>query len=379
MAKKRPNDAWLETAREREIREPEGRTRGSPARCRRVPYLSWPSSAPKAPARSSRLGSAGDRGEARSGGAVENRFAETERATLRSIVRAWRRSDTETRACARRDGGECGPPRRSPSGNLAARRRRPGRAVSGGLERRASRRWRSSPRAYLRKKQLSRAINFLRRSTARPTNARPGGRDLPGWDARGRLEAVRCRALSMRSGMLREPRRTPKPRGRLSTRSANRHGGLDYSTPSRNERMLRSGSAPGETSGGAPRPRESRVEAGLAAAPCPDHAVAEIARSSLSAARARPARLKPRRAGRRGFFNRLRRRRERAVLVGLARFSRQIRPAAKVSEKIRPVSRRPVVFLESQTVARARSIDAVGSKRLPIPARRKSRAARFSK
>jgi hypothetical protein len=110
---------------------------------------------------------------------------------------------------------------------------------------------------------------------------------------------------------------------------------VDYYTPSRNERMLRSGSAPGETSGGAPRQRESRVEAGRAATPYPDHGVAEIARSCLSAARARPARLKPETRRTRGFFNRLRRRRERAVLVGLARFSRQIRPTAAVPEKIR--------------------------------------------
>ena len=55
-------------------------------------------------------------------GGVENRLAETERATtLRSILRVWRRSDTETRACARRDGSECGVPRRSSSGIVPRR------------------------------------------------------------------------------------------------------------------------------------------------------------------------------------------------------------------------------------------------------------------
>ena len=148
---------------------------------------------------------------------------------------------------------------------------------------------------------------------------------------------------STRSGTLREPRRTPKPRGRLSTRSANRHGGL--LTSARNGTNVTFGLRSEKPRTTCARPRESRVVAGRAAAPCPDHAVAGIGRSCLSTERARPARLKTTRAEVGVYFIHHMRRRERAVLVGLARFSRQIRPPARFSKKsARPVSRRSSLF-----------------------------------
>ena len=130
-------------------------------------------------------------------------------------------------------------------GKRSARHRRPGRAVSGGLERRASRRWRSSLRAYLRKKQLSRAINFLP-SLNGATDERAPGRSRP-----SRLG----RARAARGGET--PRARVRAQGRFVSRAESRSRGdayrlalqtdtVDYS-PLRNERMLRSGSAPGET------------------------------------------------------------------------------------------------------------------------------------
>ena len=238
----------MDTARAREIRAPEGRTRGSPARCHRVPYLSWPSSAPKAPVRSSRLGSAGERGAARSGGArwsrksIGGNRARHHPAVDFEGVAPERHGDARVRASRRRRMRGAAA---SVVGKRSARHRRPGRAVSGGLERRASRRWRSSLRAYLRKKQLSRAINFLP-SLNGATDERAPGRSRP-----SRLG----RARAARGGET--PRARVRAQGRFVSRAESRSRGdayrlalqtdtVDYSPP-RNERMLRSGSAPGET------------------------------------------------------------------------------------------------------------------------------------
>ena len=125
--------------------------------------------------------------------------------------------------------------------------RLPGRAVSGGLERRASRRWRSSPRAYLRKKQLRRAINFL------PSLNGATDEGAPRRSRPSRLG----RARAARGGET--PRARLRARGRFESRAEPRSredayrlalqtDTVDYSTPLRREMdecYVRS--APGET------------------------------------------------------------------------------------------------------------------------------------
>ena len=231
----------MDTARAREIRAPEGRTRGSPARCHRVPYLSWPSSAPKAPVRSSRLGSAGERGAARSGGArwsrksIGGNRARHHPAVDFEGVAPERHGDARVRASRRRRMRGAAA---SVVGKRSARHRRPGRAVSGGLERRASRRWRSSLRAYLRKKQLRRAINFL------PSLNGATDEGAPRRSRPSRLG----RARAARGGET--PRARLRARGRFESRAeprsredayrlALRTDTVDYSPPREMERMLR--------------------------------------------------------------------------------------------------------------------------------------------
>ena len=227
-------------------------------------------------------------------GEVENRFAETERATLRSILRAWRE-------------------RHGDAGVRAARRRRMRTAEAfavGETRREASAPWTRGVGRARTTRLASVAIVTARvpqEKTTQPsdklfaslngvTDERAPWRSRP--SRLGRSRAARGGEMPRAVYALGDaPVRRAEPRSREDAyRLALQTDTVDYYTPSRNERMLRSGSAPGETSGGAPRQRESRVEAGRAAAPCPDHGVAEIARSCLSAARARPARLKRRRA-----------------------------------------------------------------------------------
>ena len=123
-------------------------------------------------------------------------------------------------------------------GKVPAMHRLPGRAVSGGLERRASRRWRSSPRAYLRKKQLRRAINFL------PSLNGATDEGAPRRSRPSRLG----RARAARGGET--PRARLRARGRFESRAdprsredayrlALRTDTVDYSPPREMERMLR--------------------------------------------------------------------------------------------------------------------------------------------
>ena len=110
--------------------------------------------------------------------------------------------------------------------------------MSGGLERRASRRWRSSPRAYLRKKQLRRAINFL------PSLNGATDEGAPRRSRPSRLG----RARAARGGET--PRARLRARGRFESRAeprsredayrlALRTDTVDYSPPREMERMLR--------------------------------------------------------------------------------------------------------------------------------------------
>jgi len=115
---KAANDAWLNPReRGKSARRKGGRANAPLDAISAVPVLAFLGTEGTGSFIASRLCGAKLSGVQRSGGRgeVENRFAETERATLRSILRAWRRSDTETRAYARRDGGECGAARRSSS------------------------------------------------------------------------------------------------------------------------------------------------------------------------------------------------------------------------------------------------------------------------
>ena len=224
--------------------------------------------------------------------------------------------------------------------------------MSGGLERRASRRWRSSPRAYLRKKQLRRAINFLpslngATDEGAPRRSRPSRLGRARAARGGETSRVRLRARG-RFESRAEPR-SHEDAYRLALRTDT----VDYSPPARNGTNVTFGLRSAKPRTTRARPRESRVVAGRAAAPCPDHAVAGIARSCLSVARARPARLKTARAEV-GVYSsqpiQRETRRERAVHV---RFRARLRFQKK---SVRPVSRR-VYFFPRVTNPRARPSD----------------------
>ena len=152
-------------------------------------------------------------------------------------------------------------------GKCSATHMAPGRAVSGGHERHASRRWRSSLRAYLREKQLSRDKLF---AVAQQRDRRTRAKAVATFQA-GTREAVRRRALGYALGDA--LRAAPNPKAaRTPIDSLCKQTRWITLLPSvakwTNVTFGRRPAKPGTTHA---RPRESRVVAGRAAAPCPDH------------------------------------------------------------------------------------------------------------
>ena len=229
--------------------------------------------------------------------------------------------------------------------------------MSGGLERRASRRWRSSPRAYLRKKQLRRAINFLpslngATDEGAPRRSRPSRLGRARAARGGETPRVRLRARG-RFESRAEPR-SHEDAYRLALRTDT----VDYSPPARNGTNVTFGLRSAKPRTTRARPRESRVVAGRAAAPCPDHAVAGIARSCLSVARARPARLKTARAEVGVYSSQPIQRETRLERAVLVRFRASFVPRPKFQKKsVRPVSNVRVYLFPGVTNPRARPID----------------------